>query len=204
MLTIAENRPSYVTFELRAVEDRQASIEQGHYVVRDVPFAIVTPQGSKDRIERVADEWFAQLERQVADNRFPREWLQAYKAAFADWKAGNEPAADGTDLRNWPALSPAMLKACRELRLRTVEDIAMMNEESIARLGMGARSLKTRAQEWLASAESLGKPSEAIAALKAANEDLKLRNESLETRLAELEAKLAEPVRTNQSASVKL
>jgi hypothetical protein len=50
-----ELKPPYVRFEVRSVEDRTASIESGHYVGKDVIFAIVTPAGTRDRIEREAD-----------------------------------------------------------------------------------------------------------------------------------------------------
>jgi len=85
-----DDRPPYVQFEMRAVEDRQASIEQGHYVATDVAYALVTPAGSKDRVERVVEEWFLQLEQQVREERFPPAWFKAYKEAFAAWKEGNE------------------------------------------------------------------------------------------------------------------
>ena len=63
-MQVAEARPPYVTFEAVAVEDRAASIEAGYYKTRDVDFAFITPQGSKDRIERNVKDWFEQLEQQ--------------------------------------------------------------------------------------------------------------------------------------------
>ena len=90
MPAIAEARPPYVTFELRGEEDRDASITAGHYVAKDVAYALITPRGSKDRIERVADEWFAQLKRDVDEQRFPRDWLRHFEQAYTDWKAGKE------------------------------------------------------------------------------------------------------------------
>mgnify|MGYP001276829933 CR=1 FL=1 len=203
MPTISENRPPYVTFELRAVEDREASIREGHYIAHDVAYAIITPQGSKDRIERVAEEWFVMLERQAQDNRFPREWARAYKAAFEEWKAGNEPAVNGTDVKNWPVLSPSQLRACLELRLRTVEDVAAMNEESILRLGMGGRTLKAKAKDWLEAAASTGKQAENLSALRTAHDDLLLRNKSLEQQVKELQATVA-ALRPASAQSTKL
>jgi len=190
MVAIAEARPPYVTFELRAVEDREATITEGRFVAKDVAYAIITPQGSKDRIERVAEEWFAQLEQQSREDRFPGEWLRAFKSAFKDWQEGHEPAVNGTDVRNWPAASPAQVKALLDVRVRTVEDLAAANEETINRLGMGGRALKARAVEWLASASSTGKQAETLAALKAENADLKSRNDSLEAQLRDLAARL--------------
>lgn len=190
MPTIAEDRPPYVTFELRAEEDRNASIEAGHYVAYDVDYAIITPIGSKDRIERPVADWFAKLAGDVAEGRFKSEWLTAYRGIYADWKAGNESPLNGTDIRNWPVVSPAQIKNLLELHVHTIEDLAAANEEVISGIGMGGRMLKQKAIDWLNSAESSGKPSEELAALRASNEDLKTRNASLEVQVKSLAAEV--------------
>ena len=186
MIKIAEARPPYVTFEFRAEEDRAASIEAGHYVSKDVPFVLVTPMGSKDRHESPADEWFARREQDAAEGRFRREWLSAFKGAFAEWKAGREIPLNGTSVTNWPVASPAQVKMLLDLKVRTVEDLAEANEETLNRLGMGGRTLKQKAQDWLASASDMGKVSEQLAGLRADNEALKQRNEQLEKQLREV------------------
>jgi len=190
MVMQMENRPPYVSFERRGEEDRDASNAAGHYVAKDVNYAIITPQGSKDRIERNAEEWLEMLEAQASQDRFPREWVRQFKSMYEDWKAGNEPALNGTDVRNWPVASPANVQMLLQARLRTVEDLAQANEEAIGRLGMGGRALKAKAQEWLASSNDIGKQSEALVALKAENADLKARNTSLETQLKTLAGRL--------------
>lgn len=190
MVMQMENRPPYVSFERRGEEDRDASNAAGHYVAKDVNYAIITPQGSKDRIERHADDWLEMLEAQANQDRFPREWLRQFRSMYEDWKAGNEPSLNGTDVRNWPVASPANIQMLIQARLRTVEDLAQANEEAIGRLGMGGRALKAKAQEWLASSNDVGKQAEALAALKVENADLKARNASLESRLSTLAGRL--------------
>ena len=200
-----EARPPYVVFELRGVEDRTKTIETGRYTVKDVPFAVITPQGSKDRIERVAEEWFEYLDQQVRENRFPDSWLTQYKQLFKAWQDGLEMVVEGTDLRNWPGISPAQLSALRSANLRTVEDVAGANEEGLRRIGMGGRALKTRAEGWIASIEGPGKASERLAGIEAENADLRLRNDSLEEQLKDLSSKvesvLAERGGNKQAAS---
>ena len=90
MVQQLEERPPFVRFEVRAEEDRQASLEAGHYVGRDVHYALITPMGSKDCIERKADEWFDKLKQDVAEGRCPREWLAAFKEIYKDWCEGRE------------------------------------------------------------------------------------------------------------------
>ena len=187
-MEIAKERPAYISFELRAEEDRQATIDAGHYVPKEVEYVIITPQGSKDRTERVVKDWFDKLAQDVKEGRFPSEWLTAYRAAYAEWKAGNELPLQGSPIREWPVASPGQVASCIAANIRTVEDLAVANEESIGRLGMGGRALKQKAIEWLATSASVGKTTEQITALKVANEALKTRNAELEARLSKLEA----------------
>lgn len=200
MTTIAEARPPYVTFEFRAEEDRAASIEAGHYVAKDVAYALITPRGSKDRIERVATEWFAQLKADADTSRFPSEWVKGFEQMFRDWKDGREAPVNGTAVENWPALSPAQLKTLQHLHIRTVEDMAAANEETIHRLGMGGRALKQKAVDWLASAQSSGKMTEEMAALRAELENLRERNASLEAQTREF-ASLAKEIQAAKAAA---
>lgn len=186
MVQIAEARPPYVQFELRAVEDRAATIESGHYSSRDVAYAMITPAGSKDRIERDAEEWLQHIEAQSRAERFPLEWVRAYRMAFEDWKKGNDPVLEGTDVRNWPAISPAQLKTLLAWNVRTVEDLAAANAETLQRLGMGAAALKEKAAQWLASAKNVGEVSEKMAALVTENAALKVQVESLQAKVKNL------------------
>lgn len=187
-----EARPPYVTFELRAVEDRAETIAKGHPVYRDVAFAYITPQGSKDRIEQVVTEWFVKLERQVQDGRFQRSWLTHYQNAFKAWQDGQEIPESGTPVKNWPSATPAQIKVLLELRVRTVEDLAQANEETISRLGMGGRALKQRAVDWLTQAANTGTSVAAMEALRTANEALEQRNKTLEEEFRSLKARVAE------------
>lgn len=191
MPEIMKERPPYVTFEVRAEEDRQASIEAGHYVTKDVDYAIITPAGSKDRVERVASDWFANLTRQVDEGRFPQEWLTAFQGRFDHWKKGQELPVDGTSVRQWNVLSPSQCKTLLDLHVLTIEDLSVANEETIARLGMGGRDLQRRAREWLQASTNVGQVSERAAAMATENEALKARLGEMEKQLQQLQASLA-------------
>lgn len=183
---IAAERPPYVRFERRAQEDRAASIEAGHYVSRDIDFALITPMGSKDCIHRICSEWFENLTQQCQEGRFKIEWLGAFKASYAAWKEGKELPVSGTPILLWPAISPAQQEAILGARIRTVEDLAIANEEALHRIGMGGRALKDRAIQWLASAKDTGKLAERMAALETANATLLADNKLLVAQLEKL------------------
>lgn len=184
-------RPPYVRFETKSLENRQASIEAGHYVGTDIDFAYITPAGSKDVIERNVKEWLEQLDQQVLQERINPAWRDAFKGMYRAYKEGKEAPLVGMPILDWPGLSPSQVKQLVSINLRAVEDVAAMNEETIARLGMGGRALKDRAVEYLRAAKDVGSVAEASAALKVENEELKRRSTELELQVKQLAAQMA-------------
>src|ERR1043165_5334389 len=94
-------RPAYVRFVRRAVEDRPASQREGKYVARDVDYALVTPPDSKDVVEVKVAQWLENLDRDSQAGRIPKEWVETYKRAHAAWKNGQELPPVGTAIRGW-------------------------------------------------------------------------------------------------------
>lgn len=185
-----ENRPPYVQFEMRAVENRTASLEAGHYVTVDVPFAVITPAGTRDRIEKEAEPWLADLKRAVTEREFPEQWYHAYSDSFKRWCETRETPEFGTPIVNWPALSPSQVRALLDANIRTIEDLAEATEEGIARIGMGARALKEKARAWLDVASNTGRLSSELEALRVENADLKRRDKERDEKLKDLETQI--------------
>jgi DNA repair exonuclease SbcCD ATPase subunit len=177
-----------VIFEERAVEDRAATIESGHYSVKDVHYAIITPAGTKDRIEKIASEWLKDLEEAVRQERFPQTWLDAYKAAYKSWCETREVPENGIPVGSWPGISPAQHKMLLDLNLRTVEQVAEATEEAISRMGMGGRALKAKAQAYLDASEDVGKTSAELESLRQKVDELLARDKEREEQLKTLEA----------------
>lgn len=181
-------RPPYVAFETRAVEDRNASIEQGHFVAKDVIFALVTPAGSRDRMEKQADDWLRDLKDAVHQDRFPGEWFEAYERKHKAFVESQEVPEEGTPIMSWPALSPAQVRTVLSANVRTVEDLAVANEETIQRIGMGSRALKEKAIAWLEAANGPGKVAEDLHDLRTKLEESLARNEVLAKQVSDLES----------------
>jgi hypothetical protein len=186
---LQDARPSYVAFERRAVEDRAASMVAGMYKTRDVDFAVITPAGSKDRIERVAAEWFPMLEQQVKESRLPQPWFEAYQRQYEAFKKGEELPLNGTPIRGWLVASPSQQRTLIDLHILTVEDMAGATAEAMQAIGMGSIALKQKAKAWLDSAEQ-GKSSEALAGLKVENETLKAQITEEREKRGELERRI--------------
>jgi cell division protein FtsB len=166
-------------FETRAEEDRGESIKLGRYVTKDVDYALITPHGSKDQIDRVASEWLDKLDADAREGRIPRDWAKAFRHAYDEWKAGHELPTHGTPIANWPLVTPSQVKNLRELRVMTVEVLAEANEEVIRRLGMGGRDLVAKAKEYLKQAAGPGQAAAQITALEQKVADLTATVEQL-------------------------
>jgi regulator of replication initiation timing len=183
-----EARPPYIRFQIRPVEKRKPATEGGDVFYVDEIFALVTPHGSKDTIEKLVREWFPHLKEEVRQGRFDPRWLEAYEYAFKAFKEGQEPPLNGYSIKNWPAASPAEIKMLLNLGVRAVEDLAAANEELAQRIGMGARSLIQRAKDFLAASKEPTQLARQLDALRAEILGMKVQIDSLATRNKGLEA----------------
>lgn len=199
--SVLEERPSYVSFESRAIEDREASIAQGHYVAKEEDYAIITPPGTRDRIERRVSDWMEQLEAQVRQERLPLAFYNSYKEAYKHWKAQGEVPVQGTYIKNVTIFSPSQIDTLLRANIKTVEDLAVCTEEAIARMGMGGRALKQTAINWLETSKDKGQIAGKITALELENKQLKDANEALGKQLKELSAEVQKlaPAKTGQT-----
>lgn len=173
------DRPAYVRFEIRAVQDAERSLETGHYVSKDEIWALVTPPYSKDCVEKRADIWLSQKEIDAKNGRISPKHLEFWKEAYKRFQAGQEEPVDGTPLKDWNAISPAQFNNLHAIGMKTVEDVAQANDEGLKRIGMGAIDLRNKARAWLQAAKDHGPLVNEVSALKKENETLKGSVESL-------------------------
>lgn len=155
--------------------------------MRDVDYVIVMQVGSKDTVEKDALDWLNDLDRLAQNGNYPIEWAQHFRRQYESWKAGHEVPELGLSVRQWPSLSKAQAENLLAAGVRTVEDVATMNEQTMQRVGMGARELQRKARAYVDSRET-NKAAEQIAALQADLENRDATITSLEQRLAKLEA----------------
>lgn len=177
----------HVTFYNHPEPDKKASAEAGRPIYRDVPYikirfpgdkhrTIDQPAHGKHRRDPETNQWL------TYKDTFPEHW-----AAFQ--KAGDD-AVVGTPLGELPFLTNAKREELRSLNIYTAEQLASLADRTIAKLGMGFRSLVEQAQAYLDRAEKLVSQGE-----------LEKRNKELEDRLAKLEAMLDHEKVTAQGAT---
>lgn len=179
-------RPPHVDFYEDQLEDREASLAAGHYVGKPVNMVRVRQAGSKDSIERVADDWVDSLPRNPS---VLPQWVVHFNAMYDQFKRGLDPVADGTHIKMWPAVSPAESKTLLSAGVRTVEDLALANEPMLLRIGMGARALQQKAVAWLDSAKTTGKAAAELDELRVKVAQLIASDEEKNKQIAELRLK---------------
>ncbi|HEY6925657.1 MAG TPA: hypothetical protein VI653_19410 [Steroidobacteraceae bacterium] len=180
------DRPAYVRFKRVAIENKAASLAAGHYVGKDVDFALITPPYSRDVIEVKVEQWLLNMEADVRNNRMSPVWQKDYLEALQAWRNGQEIPLKGTPIRGWGVISPAMVEKLVSINILTVEDLAAVNDEGIRRIGMGGTDLKHKARAWLAQLGDKGPLTMEMAALKQENENLKGSLASLQEQVKHL------------------
>lgn len=181
----------HIRFEMRSAEDRNASIEVGHKVYKDIVWVIITPPGGKDVVENHADLWMTNIRDRSQVGQYDPEWVEAFAKMLAMFKAGLEMPEDGTPLRMCTTLfTPAEIQNCLGANISSLEQLAGANEEALGRIGMGARALKLRAEE----AVKLGEGKEGamkVEALTIENSELKSKVDALTQIVHEMREQLA-------------
>ena len=165
MATDINDRPPYVQWETRAIEDRSASLAAGHYVAKDVDYAVIMRPGSRDKLEKEAIVWLSELRAKDQKNEIPPTWFPAFQASFKAWKDGEEEPVNGTSVKLFPVLTPSQLKTLQSAGIKTIEDLAQIPDQDLGILGIGGLNLKLKARAWLEQAVDKGKLAEENASL---------------------------------------
>jgi len=151
-----EERPPLVRFEKRAIEDKAASREAGQIIYKDVDWVLVTPPYSKDCYEQKVEKWFSQVQVNVRNGRTPQQWLDLWQEGYKKWKQGEEMPLNGTSVKNWSAISQAQCKTLLAANILTIEDLALVNDQGLRRLGMGGLELKNKAKAYVQATKDTG------------------------------------------------
>lgn len=172
-------RLPHVRFDTLVKETKDA---EGHTVFTNVYYAYITPAGGKDEVVKVATEWLEDLKNK-SHTRGPfdsaaheyEQWYERFSKGFEQYKAGHEQTTNGTPLRASLAFTKAEIAQVESVKIFSIEDLALCNEESIQRMGMGSRNLKLKAQKMLEDKVSGNLAQE--------NEALRIKMEALEEKV---------------------
>lgn len=183
-------RPAFVTFATVAQHLPKASEEQGRYMARDVDMVTVRQIGGTDSCVFEVADWLARNKQEVQSGRLPQAHADLYAQSYTRWKAGQELPVTGTPIKTWPVATPSQVEAMIQMGVRTVEDLAQLNDDGLRRIGMGAVDLKNKAKAWLAAAQDKGKLAQDMAAVQRTNEELQQMVASLTAKVEALQQAL--------------
>jgi hypothetical protein len=95
--------------------------------------------GSKDVVEKDAEEWLKQIEDKAIQGTYNPEWAQRFKMQFEQFLKGNELPRQGTPIRTWPAPNREQVIRLQAIGITTVEDLAAIPDSGCRTSGsMGA------------------------------------------------------------------
>lgn len=153
-------------FELRAMPIENKRSKEVKY--EDVVWVTIFNKGDpKNIIERPM--------READKERWPQHW--------AAYLANEEPPINGIPLEDFPQITPAERMRCKQLHIRTVEDLVALPDSQLESLGGRGRALQKGAREYIAYREGIQ-----ITDLEDENKELKEQMKALEKRLEELES----------------
>jgi hypothetical protein len=159
-------------FELRAVPIVNKRKKEVEY--EDVVWVTIFNKGDpKNIIERPM--------REHDKERWPKHW-QAYLE-------NKEPPIDGIPLEDFPQITPAERLRCKNLKIRSVEDLCNLPDAQLEQLGGRGHSLQKAAREYVAYREGVQVS------------DLMEQMEEKDDQIADLQKRLEELERGNSTAS---
>lgn len=120
-------------------------------------------------------------EREVTDKDKQR-WPKQY----AMWAAGQEAGVEGTPLEQWPMADRAQVEMLGHWNVRTVEQLAQLDDIKCQRMGMGMVGLRANAALWLEQARA----GSGLTRIKQERDELKDQVSVLTDQLADLTARL--------------
>lgn len=147
----APKSPAIPQFFTEAVKLEWKSQQEGRPIFEDREFVRILIPGDRRSmaVEPVRDE-------------HRRRWPREYEA----FKIGLEPPQEGTPLGEWPVslMTPARVQELAYFNIKSVEQLAGVNDAQLQSLGMGARELRERAKTWLEVARTGAAPLERLIA----------------------------------------
>lgn len=127
----------------------------------------------------------------VVEDKHRQRWPEQY-AAF---KRGEERAASGTPLEQWPnaTLNKSRVAELKAQNILSVEELANIPDNVLPKLGMGARELREQAKSYISTAKSAAENSHLVAEITRLKEIIEMRTGQPIAPVATEEAKEKAP-----------
>lgn len=127
----------FVEFYTEAVEFKAESEKEGRPIFREVPFIRIQHPGDRNNV----------LETKATDH-----YKQKYAREWREFESRGANEVIGTPLSQWPPVTKSQVKEAEYFGVRTVEQLAAVNDAALQKIGMGWRELRTKALAYLDAA----------------------------------------------------
>jgi hypothetical protein len=117
-------------------ENREKSLKEGRPVFDEIPSISIQWPGMDETVRRIE----------------PQD-IEEYADLYARFKSSSEPVTEGLPLSEWPPMTGSAMRELQYLGFKTVEQLAVANDDVKRRLGPLAKFVKL-AHDWLAAAKS--------------------------------------------------
>ncbi len=178
----------FVEWEMRAVEDKEATEREGRIVYHDEEWGNIHKKGELGHV----------IPYKVKDLKKNTVLWPHVSNSYEAWKAGRDAPVEGTPLKEWPLLTAAQLRNCIGMNVLSVEDLANLADGALRFIGGEAVALRQKARNWLNASADAGKAAAQITRLEAENESL---HEQLRALTEAVEALRGE-IRPKQDAPI--
>lgn len=155
------------TFYTDAIQNMKRSNDEGRPIFDDKEMIRIDIPGDKNL------NWIGEVE-----EKHRERWPDHY----ARFKRNEQRAVSGTPIEQWPNanLTKSRVAEIKASNILSVEELSMIPDSSLGKLGMGGRELREQARAWLTQAANGAKD----AALAKENAELRERLERLEAMMS--------------------
>lgn len=115
--------------------------------------------------------------------RWPDQWRQ--------FESTGRNVVEGLPIEKWSAISPEQAQELRVMNIFTVEQLALMADHLVGRIGPGARELQRKAQAWVAAGGDADRATETLLDQASRLSEQSQRVTDLESLTRDLQTKLA-------------
>lgn len=136
-----QHSKGYYVFRKETIEDRDQTKVIGKVVFKEVDVVDLRSVGSKDFTTRSV-AWLQKHD--------PKTWALV-KPEYEPWLKGQEPPLDGTPLKTWALISAAHCRTLMEHGVKTIEQLAKINDETMKLIPMDGRRLQQTAAAYLSA-----------------------------------------------------
>lgn len=206
-------KPPHLRFEDVSFKDNAASLKAGRAIFNpglvvflrspgdekcETPYVVEQIQKNAEGKEETIYPWLIHLKEKLHHEFISKAHYDFCINSIKHWKENQETMVQGTPITEWPLLKKSEADNLKSIGILSIEQCAEMTEEAMSSYGMGARTLKEKADSWINANSNPGQAAEKISALQssvdAATEQAQ-KAENLvggyEQKIAQLEAMIA-------------